>query len=219
MVLLGQIYQEMGDIKNANHWFIMGIETNQDSYGALFGAAYTEYFLGSFPIAEHHIIEAIQLDPNNWDGRHIYGSILLSQSRWIESRIQFQKAIELNPTFGWSYYGLGTSLIELGLLDEARNVVLKTPELLTDRNAVAGLLAAYANALQTQTNNTSEAIYFYEYALQYAPEDLGILKSLMTLYSLQNECSKVEEIYGRLVEAEKRLGINQSEVKPTCRGN
>ncbi|MDE5090983.1 MAG: tetratricopeptide repeat protein, partial [Trichodesmium sp. St18_bin3_1_1] len=60
------------------------------------------------------------------------GNKLLREGKLEEAIASYEKAIELNPQFAWSYQNMGHAFEKLGRIDEAiaafRQAVAKSPE-------------------------------------------------------------------------------------------
>ena len=91
--------------------------------------------------AERLLVQARDLDPNNYRARAALGLLRRLQNRLDQSRIELETAIALAPNFAPGFFMLGTTLILLGEPDAA---ILETKKGLRLSPSGAAVPAAYA---------------------------------------------------------------------------
>jgi len=215
MVLLGKAHQAISDLEEAANWYNLAITTNPAYVDAYFHAAVAEYELDHLEAAEKHIVEALRLEPDYWVYHQVYGNILKAMRKWSEAEEKYRMSLAANPFYGDAYGGLGMVLIEMGRIKEARDAMIQAARYSEDPKRAAGYLAAYAEVAR-QVGDITEAISFYERALQHDPHNSGFLGALVSLYSVHGECSKAAAVFDELRKIESALGQDISRVKPIC---
>jgi len=102
---------------------------------------------------------SLEIDPLSRFGQQMLGTILLSQGRMGEARLQFESLVGLYPDFTSARIALGQLEISQGRLDAAVRV-LDVPEVIRD-DPEAGFMVAYLYAnlgMPAQMNATLESI-------------------------------------------------------------
>lgn len=79
---------------------------------------------------------AIQLDPNFWQARYLFGSELLSEGKIDEAQAQFSEVVHTRPDFAPGHLNNGLALAKLGKPDEALKE-LQTTLRLDPTNSIA----------------------------------------------------------------------------------
>jgi serine/threonine protein kinase/predicted Zn-dependent protease len=117
--VLGQTFNESGRNVEAAAAFEESLKIDpMNSYThTMLGWVYTQ--LGELSLAEDHLRRAKELEPRQLDGLWIRGLFLRDQRRFDEALENFDRAIEVNPTFSWPRAGKGLTLERLGRLEEA----------------------------------------------------------------------------------------------------
>jgi tetratricopeptide (TPR) repeat protein len=95
-------------------------EINPDHSAAYNMLGYSQRNLGEFDAAEASFkkyIELIPDDPNPYDS---YAELLMKIGRYEESIEQYQKALEMDPTFFASHMGISNNYIYMGEFDKAK---------------------------------------------------------------------------------------------------
>jgi tetratricopeptide (TPR) repeat protein len=93
---------------------------------------------------------------------------------WRNTETLFNRALEQAPNSVQALYGLGTSLIDAGRVDEGLPMVKKAIELQPRYPEALGTLA---NTLDSQ-GKYEDALHFYEVALRAQPDHAGVLNNL-----------------------------------------
>jgi Flp pilus assembly protein TadD len=63
--------------------------------------------------------QAVEIEPRNPLYRNATGAVLLNIGRYADAQVEFEKAVELDPTYADAYHNLGSALAEQARWDEA----------------------------------------------------------------------------------------------------
>jgi len=63
--------------------------------------------------------QAAEVEPQNALYRNAVGAVLLNLGRFPDAQVEFQKAVELDPTYADAYHNLGSAYAEQGKWEEA----------------------------------------------------------------------------------------------------
>lgn len=63
--------------------------------------------------------QAAEVEPQNPLYRNAVGAVLLNVGRFPDAQVEFQKAVELDPTYSDAFHNLGSAYAEQGKWDEA----------------------------------------------------------------------------------------------------
>ncbi len=63
--------------------------------------------------------QAAEVEPQNALYRNAVGAVLLNVGRFPDAQVEFQKAVELDPTYADAYHNLGSAYAEQGKWEEA----------------------------------------------------------------------------------------------------
>jgi Flp pilus assembly protein TadD len=63
--------------------------------------------------------QAAEVEPQNPLYRNAVGAVLLNVGRFPDAQVEFQKAVELDPTYADAFHNLGSAYAEQGKWDEA----------------------------------------------------------------------------------------------------
>jgi tetratricopeptide (TPR) repeat protein len=128
--------------------------------------------------AEQHIKKAISIEPEKPGYRYILGFIHSIEQRWNEATLEFEKAVQKEPSNGeylrglaWAIYSSGDVAKGLAYLEKARHLAPSDANILTD------LAVAYLSSL-----NTDKASEYAEKAVQIDPTNAvgqGVLKEVL----------------------------------------
>lgn len=136
--------------------------------------------------------------PDHWIPYYYLGAIDVLNKNDIEYKGNFSKAIEFADTsrevfinVGFLYYQEGEISDALSTLDDGLN---KFPE---------DYRLNYIKGLSLQRGNReTDAIPFFERAIELNPYDVGILSTLALAYDNQGDYTKSEEMYERALKIE-----------------
>jgi tetratricopeptide (TPR) repeat protein len=109
---------------------------------------------------------AIAIDSTLVDAHAARGFVLASRNAFRESEAEFQKAIELNPSFSWTYHYYALLLTNLGRTDEAIDNLRATLAL----DPISLPANATLGKLEEMQGHNKEAREQYERALTLSPE-------------------------------------------------
>jgi tetratricopeptide (TPR) repeat protein len=114
-MILGLIYTELGEYKNAEEYFQSAIKINPRSSMCHSALGYVYYLQKRYDHAISNFKKALQLDPNNASAHNNLGYTYAEININInEAVMECRKAIALNPSsaayydsLGWAYYASG----------------------------------------------------------------------------------------------------------------
>ena len=86
---------------------------------------YSYRYLGRLKEAEQAFKEYIALLPDEPNPYDSYAELLMQEGRFRESIAQYEKALDVNPSFAGSFVGIGNDHIFLGEYQEASNAFIK----------------------------------------------------------------------------------------------
>lgn len=136
--------------------------------------------------------QAIALDPNDFEAWYYEGVTFERLSRPAEAMARFQKASELDPTSAQYRIAAAETMIDQGLIEEARTYLLDANDRFEHNAATRQTLGRIAML----TNDPGQAATYFTEARLLAPEDRTIVEDLV---NAQIGC-------GRFAEAEYNLG-------------
>jgi O-antigen ligase/Flp pilus assembly protein TadD len=114
----------------------------------------------------------------------------------------FEKASRLDSNNGRIMHALGSSYYQLGLQEEARNILQSTKEIYKDRNTCRNLGLSYM-----QSGNYEKAIEEFEQAIYLDPKFYEAYNDLASLYVYQGEYAKAIETWQKAID----LGLDFKE--------
>ena len=84
----------------------------------------------SFPKAKRYAIKSIEIDPRLAEPHTIFADVLNDyEGRWVESELEYRRALELNPSYATAHMWYGLLLVFLTRFDEARDHIRLAIEL------------------------------------------------------------------------------------------
>lgn len=211
---LGVYHFGRQDYETAIEHFQDAIEINPEfspPYNLL-GYAYRS--LRNFEAAEDAIqmyVELIPDEPNPYDS---YAELLMKDGRFEESIEKYEKALEINPQFVFSYVGIANDQIFLGESDQARRTLRKLYE--TARNSGERRTALFwAAASYVYDGSTKKALRECWLRYTVAKEDhdpaamAGDLAIMGDILLESGSPEKAQEKYERALEL-----ITEADLKP-----
>jgi tetratricopeptide (TPR) repeat protein len=112
------------------------------------GRAFWEYWLhiegqrnADFDLAFLHAEKAIACDPREAFGHHTLGALHFISGNRASALAGFQRAIELNPSFAWTYHLLGMTELRLEQYEEA-DALISTAIRISPRDTLIGIFLA-----------------------------------------------------------------------------
>ncbi|MEL6929630.1 MAG: tetratricopeptide repeat protein, partial [Cyanobacteria bacterium J06600_6] len=134
--------------------------------------------------------KAVVFNPRGFDLlQHYLGQAYLELQEWSSAADAFQKAIELNSTSSWSYYGLGSALSELSQWQAAAAALSKSLELNSDFDWAHHKLGNAKAELQ----DWDGAVQAYRAALKITP-DLPKTESRLNDMLRKRSMSDLEQV-------------------------
>ena len=130
--------------------------------------------------------EAIALDPTNATLFFNLGVISGEQEEYEKAKEYYNKAIELNPDYVDAYINLGSALLE------------DDKVLVEDMNKNLNDFDKYDKIKAKQVKLYKEVIPYYEKAYELKPDDIGTVRTLMSLYEnteMEEKFQKMKDIY------------------------
>ena len=130
--------------------------------------------------------EAIALDPTNATLFFNLGVISGEQEEYEKAKEYYNKAIELNPDYVDAYINLGSALLE------------DDKVLVEDMNKNLNDFDKYDKIKAKQVKLYKEVIPYYEKAYELKPDDIGTVRTLMSLYEnteMEDKFQKMKDIY------------------------
>ncbi len=124
------------------------------------------------------------------------GYIYYFFGEYRDAEAQFQKAIEINPTFVDPYINLGITAYKSGDFQSALQYLNKAYQMDPNRGEIAYNLGL----LSYEQNEYSRAAGFYEGAAQKIPEDPKVWNNLGCAYFKQKEYKKAYEAFKNSIE-------------------
>jgi len=143
-------------------------------------------------------MDILAKNPNCWLGHNDLGFAFLQKGHVDEAMTQFQKALEINPTYADAYYNLGLAFFQKGHVDEA--IIEYQKALGIDPNYA--LVHSNLGLAFFQKGYVDEAIIEYKKALEIDPN------YALVHNNLGNAFSHIERIGEAIVEYQKALEIN-----------
>jgi len=159
--------------------------------------------------------------PNSAKIHYYYGNTLLQKglndkkldslgkaTLFRESKLEFEKAIAINPKFHLCYYNMGLVYEQFGQPDSAIHNLKKVLELQPTHILTQGTLGGVYGKLK---GNYDSAIYYLKTAVKYNPEDAGSMENLGIAYAMKgniDEAIPVMERSLKLRPAEARNYMN-----------
>lgn len=117
--------------------------------------------------ATEKFAKAVELAPDNIEGRLSYGESLVEEKKYDEALVQFQKAKELNPNSKEAQLGIGTVHLEKGETDKAIEEISAAAML----NPKPGKAYYWLGAAYEKKGDLPNAVKFYKKALSKLIED------------------------------------------------
>ncbi|MGH7399093.1 MAG: tetratricopeptide repeat protein [Candidatus Rokuibacteriota bacterium] len=74
---------------------------------------------GQIPLGLSSLRQAVEIEPGNPLYHNAVGAVMLNIGRFADAQVEFQKAVELDPTYADAYHNLGSAHAEQGKWEEA----------------------------------------------------------------------------------------------------
>lgn len=152
--------------------------------------------------AENAFSQLIKNDPNNGNYYFYYGENCFKNENLNQAQLLYQKGIEVNPTNGLNYVGLGKIHWFEGRESEAKNNFYKATTI--SKSADASVLMKMAEAyINADTKNITEAISLLNQAIKLEPNNPEIYILLGDAYLEQGDGSKAISNYEKATDLDK----------------
>lgn len=137
---------------------------------------------------------AVSTSPHSSYARASLGAVYMSRGRTQDARLQYVRALELNPVEPKANGNLGVIAAREGHRDEARQYFLK------EISANPGYADAYFNLGQSyaEAGDLQNAVKMWERTLQVRPDSRDALLSLARYYTQQGQKERAAEYLRRL---------------------
>lgn len=170
------------------------------------GRAFWEYWLhiegqrnADFDLAFTHAEKAIACDPREAFGHHTLGALHFISGNRDGAVAGFQRAIELNPSFAWTYHLLGMTKLRLEQYDEADDLI-STAIKISPRDTLIGIFLAGKSLISFCRKDYDQTISLGRKAMMYPQPrwvHLYVLSALGHL-SLWEEAKDLLTVIARL---------------------
>ena len=176
------VYVEMGDTEKAIKAVEEARKVAPKDVGLIMTEANLYIKIGDKDAFAKLMKEAIALDPNNAVLYYNLGVINAEQGNMEDAKKYYEKAIELDPNYVDAYVNLGAVLLE------------KDKELVEEMNKNLNNFDKYDQIKAKQVKLYKEVIPYYEKAYELKPDDIDIVRTLMSLYENTDQEAKFKEM-------------------------
>lgn len=181
-VELGEVDMAVAAVKNARK-----LEPND--VNLILMDANLQYKLGNKEDFTSLMKEAIEQDPTNATLYFNLGVMSMEQEDSEKAKEYYNKAIELKPDYKDAYVNLGSILLE------------KDTELVEEMNDNLSNFDKYDAIKARQVELYKEVIPIYEKAYELTPDDIGTIRTLMSLYEnveMEDKFQEMKALYDAL---------------------
>jgi TolB-like protein/class 3 adenylate cyclase/Tfp pilus assembly protein PilF len=127
----------------------------------------TGFAKADFVVARALANEALRLDPESADAHTAIAYIAaVTEWEWARSEAEFRRAIALDPSNGWGYFGLSDLLAEVGRFDDG----IAAAKAALERDPLSPFNLWQVAYLQFVARHYEVAVKEYEHMLQLAPD-------------------------------------------------
>lgn len=173
----------------------------QDPFFALAyaGRAFWEYWVhiegqrqADFQLGFNYAQKAVELDPREPFGHHTLGAMHFIAGNQESSMAAFQRAIELNPSFAWSYHLLAMTKVNLDQLEEADDLI-DTAIRISPRDTLIGIFLAGKSIIELCRKNFDDTIIWGRKAMMY-PQPRWVHAYVLSALGHQGRTDEAEEV-------------------------
>lgn len=193
---LGEAFEKMGDIKNADTAFKQVIKMDSKNVAARLKLGEYRINLGLFKDALDVAEEIVDIDPSNVDGIVLKGNACLSQKKIAEAIQQYEEALSFDSNNLKALLGLAAAKAADDNLQEAeifyKRAIEKHPD---DIGAHLGIALFYASQ-----NRSEETLKFLKQAFELDPADSRSLSLLAGFYISQQKPAEAENVFKAAIE-------------------
>jgi tetratricopeptide (TPR) repeat protein len=186
---ISYVYVDMGDNEKAIEAIREARRVDPKDVSLIMNEANLQIKLGDKEAFASLMNEAIALDPNNPTLYYNLGVINNEQKNYEKAKEYYKKAIELNPEYTDAYVNLGAVLL------------LKDQDLVEEMNKNLNDFDKYDKIKAKQVTLYKEVIPYYEKAYKFKPDDIDIVRTLMSLYEnvdMETEFKEMKAKYDTL---------------------
>jgi len=147
--MLGDCYQNSGDLHKAIEYYGRAIDIQPTYLGAIYGLAGTYMIMKNFDMAILYYKKCIELQPDTYEFYWGLGYSYASKEKYNEAKEAYIKAAEFKPNSPEIYQSLGTMYLKLSNLEMAKESLQKAVELYRKQEQIneAQKLEQYISAL------------------------------------------------------------------------
>lgn len=183
---IAYVYVEKGDNEKAIEAVRDARKMDPKDIGLLMTEANIQIKLGNKDEFARLMDEATKIDPNNATLYYNLGVISMEQKNVEKAKEYYRKAIELKPDYTDAYINLGAAILD------------KDRELVEEMNKNLNNFDKYDKIKAEQVKLYKEAIPVFEKAYELRPDDIDIVRTLMSLYEnteMDAKFKKMKEKY------------------------
>jgi len=126
---LGNLYTNLGQIRDAEHYYRLALQIDDLFYPAKMNLAVLLSGQGRNPEAESLLREVVRDYPENPDAPYSLGLLLVEMGRPDDAVEQLSRAVAIEPRNARGHYNLGLLLQQLGRIEEAGRELIRAAEL------------------------------------------------------------------------------------------
>ena len=204
--LKGVAHLGLNNLEKAREAFEQVVNLNSTFADGLNNLGHTELLLGNHKNATIYLQQACTLTPESYLFWNNLGNALQQSKRFTEAFSSYNKALTLNEAYAEAHYNLGTNLRSLGELNTAITHLKRSIELMPKFEKAFNNLGAIYLDLDDQV----EALKCFKYAIKINPRFADAHLNICELYE---KSSDLKSLSITLVEAQKQLGSNNSDLK------
>lgn len=176
--------------------FMQALADSPDDADARLGLSRVALMEGNVDEAEKQLELALEADEQKFEAWYRKAELALDQSRLVEARSAYEKAIEISPGRPGPRTGLARALLGLGDLDAAEEQIKETARLLAPKSPEVNYLKALLAAQREQLDEAKAALHT---TLSVSPSHPAALFLLGRIHVAQNELEQAREVFTRLL--------------------
>ncbi len=185
--MLIDAYIKNNDIENAKKTIDIALKQNENNIEALLYKAKINK-----NDEEEILNKAFEINPNKEQTLLALGNFYLKKRDYQKSKKYFEMLTSVDDEFYEGYFGLIYSLIELGQLDEAQDLIRKANSFNSNSSEILYLLGKICE----YTGSYKEAFDYYNRASDKEENpnyNMALARTLYTLKSYENSLANIEE--------------------------
>jgi len=210
---LGDLYAMTGQNRDAEQAFRAALEVNGQYVPAILGLSFVQENNGHIDDAEELLLDAMRLQPGNWETIDTYGGFLFANGRYSEAVNAYRNVIELDPNNWQSLGNMGSALMMDGRFAEAADALERSIAIEPDRIYYSNLAIIYY-----YLGNFDEAVGIHRSAVEESPGSSILWLNLADALSFSSQAEKAPSAYRKAAEfAQNDLEVNPAETMALCR--